>query len=86
MFPGVCDLCGGPQVWTLRGDEVWSACQLGCQLELFEGEEILPPLAKGDPGFNEVHPPEGTLRQEGSSTLVGGDAKTSEDRDRELPF
>ncbi len=76
---GPCEWCGGPQLWTIRGGEMWVRCSGGC-LPLWE-EELPPrdsdkvssarssragrePLGKGGVG-----PYEGSAVDEGSDLI-----------------
>ena len=46
-FPGRCDRCGGPQVWTHHAGEVWVACKHECVDEqlLLDGSRNPPLIA-----------------------------------------
>jgi len=56
QFPGVCEFCGGPRVWTHVDEEIFVACSIECslwleslcQLDLFGEEGVTPRERSGD--------------------------------------
>ncbi len=52
-FPGECEVCGGPRIWTYIAGELYVACE-DSQNHLLE--ELLPPVSEGDMGWPEEKP------------------------------
>ena len=81
-FPGVCDGCQGPLVWTMVRHEVWTACP-SCDSDQYEFEGILTPPVKEGEEFEGVHWEQ--MEEEGVAPPEGGSTKMSEGRDNEPP-
>jgi hypothetical protein len=78
-FPGACDLCGGPQLWTLRNDELYVCCERQCQLDLFADRGTTSRDSESgwfDPEVWLMEP----LEESGVVPPEGSDANTGEDR------
>ena len=82
-FPGRCDRCGGPQVWTHHAGDVWVACETECLSEQLDAFGRNPPLRAL------CDEPEQTPKMEHSTEggvvpFVGGDARTTVTESRSL--
>ena len=68
-----CDVCGGPQVWTIHQGEVWVACQLDCHPPL---HRLTPPPDSDEPEvlWRELFPQMELFEGEEVMPLEGGDA------------
>ena len=82
-FPGLCERCGGPKVWTAVGSEVYTACKADClddQLDFFGRNPPLIALCEKP----EQTPKMEHSREGGVVPPEGADFKESTDDD--LPF
>ena len=73
-FPGTCDRCGSPQVWTFHAGDVWVACPKLClddQVDMFGRNPPLMALCSEAEGVAELSEREGVV------PLEGGAARTS---------
>ena len=83
---GPCEVCGGPQNWTIYAGEMYVRCVYDCSEQLvIEGFETLP-LDSEDPGYGFVRDVVGTLEREGVVPRSGGETRMSDSKDCELPF
>ena len=84
---GPCEQCGGPQWWTIVGDEMYVKCQAGCLWLDLEGEVLSPRISEG--GLVPISEVLRGMEQLGVRGVVpheGGDANPSDKHLDELPF
>ncbi len=68
-FPGTCDVCGGPQVWTHHCGEIYVACKVYCSPREFP--IVIPP--DGEIDCSELHGTQLELFETGGvDALVSG--------------
>ncbi len=83
---GECDVCGGPQQWTIHRDMMFVRCVAGCQ-SLFPEERVnLPPSSEGLLPYREGRFEGGTYSRREGVPLEGADANQSDVEDTELLF
>ena len=83
---GLCEWCGGPQLWTIVQDEMYVMCKAGCLPLPFEGE-VLPSLSGDLESIWMILPRVlEQLGEGGVGPCEGSDAKTSGRSIDELPF
>ena len=82
-FPGRCDRCGGPQVWTHHAGDVWVACKHDCLDEQLDAFGRNPPLIALCAGPEET-PKMEHQRGGGVGLLEDGDGRMSDKKNQAL--
>ncbi len=84
---GECDVCGGPQQWTIYAGVTFVRCTVCLPAQLvMEGFDL--PSDSEDPGYGFARSVEGLEPEErsGVESPEGGDAVVNETKDYDLPF